>query len=75
MISQRELTMDSSQKKLQAGRDYYLENGMVVFTREFLEQRGYCCASGCRHCPYGYVPVKRTGPRVPPESSGDTSGK
>jgi iron complex transport system substrate-binding protein len=23
-----------------------------VFTAEFLRQRGYCCGSGCRHCPY-----------------------
>jgi hypothetical protein len=34
------------------GRDYYLERGYVVFTASFLEQRGYCCESGCRHCPY-----------------------
>jgi hypothetical protein len=32
--------------------DYYLENGMVVFTEQFLLNRGYCCNSGCRHCPY-----------------------
>jgi iron complex transport system substrate-binding protein len=23
-----------------------------VFTADFLRQRGYCCGSGCRHCPY-----------------------
>jgi hypothetical protein len=23
-----------------------------VFTAEFLRKRGYCCESGCRHCPY-----------------------
>ncbi len=36
--------------------DYYLENGFVVFTKEFLLKRGYCCKSGCRHCPYGFTP-------------------
>jgi len=23
-----------------------------VFTAQFLIDRGYCCESGCRHCPY-----------------------
>ena len=34
------------------GRDYYLENGYMVFTEYYLLQRGRCCGSGCRHCPY-----------------------
>jgi len=37
------------------GEDYYLENGNWVFTAKFLRERGYCCRSGCRHCPYGFV--------------------
>jgi hypothetical protein len=32
--------------------DYYFENGYIVFTEKFLKDRGYCCGSGCRHCPY-----------------------
>lgn len=36
------------------GVDYYIENGLYVFTAHYLEKRGYCCKSGCRHCPYGY---------------------
>jgi hypothetical protein len=40
---------------LQEGLDYYVENGLFVFTEAFLRQRGYCCESGCRHCPYGSV--------------------
>lgn len=39
---------------LEEGQDYYLENGLMVFTSEFLLKRGYCCERGCRHCPYGY---------------------
>jgi len=35
--------------------DFYLtENGYKVFTEKYLLKRGYCCLSGCRHCPYGY---------------------
>ena len=34
------------------GRDYYDENGAMVFTASFLKRRGFCCGSGCRHCPY-----------------------
>ena len=40
--------------KLQQGLDYYFENGYMVFTEHFLKNRGYCCESGCRHCPYGF---------------------
>ena len=36
------------------GIDYYLENGLLVFTAQYLRDRGYCCTSGCRHCPYGF---------------------
>jgi len=31
---------------------YYLENGKVVFTPKYHIDRGDCCGSGCRHCPY-----------------------
>ena len=34
------------------GKDYYMENGYRVMTEEYLTRRGYCCANGCRHCPY-----------------------
>jgi uncharacterized protein DUF5522 len=37
------------------GEDYYIENGYYVFTSKFLLKRGFCCQSGCRHCPYGFV--------------------
>ena len=28
-----------------------------VFTADFLRRRGYCCGSGCRHCPYPSCPT------------------
>jgi hypothetical protein len=31
---------------------YYLEDGLIVFTAAYHLKRGYCCKSGCRHCPY-----------------------
>jgi hypothetical protein len=35
--------------------DYYLsEEGYIVFTEKYHLRRGYCCKSGCKHCPYGY---------------------
>ncbi|SKC40165.1 DUF5522 domain-containing protein [Ohtaekwangia koreensis] len=33
---------------------HYMENGLIVFTEAFHLKRGYCCKSGCRHCPYGF---------------------
>ena len=37
---------------LNESKDYYTENGAMVFTASYLQRRGYCCNSGCRHCPY-----------------------
>jgi len=31
-------------------------SGLSVFTSEFLARRGYCCDSGCRHCPFAVEP-------------------
>jgi hypothetical protein len=28
------------------------QSGLTVFTAYFHKLRGYCCESGCRHCPY-----------------------
>ena len=32
--------------------DWYLENGLLVYTAGYHLKRGSCCGSGCRHCPY-----------------------
>jgi hypothetical protein len=40
--------------------DYYLsEEGFIIFTEAYHLKRGYCCQSGCKHCPYGFD--KKTG--------------
>jgi hypothetical protein len=40
--------------------DYYVEKdtGFLVFTEIYHKKRGYCCKSGCRHCPYGFKKEK-----------------
>lgn len=44
-----------SKKKNLDPEDYYLsEKGYIVFTEKYLLKRGYCCKTGCKHCPYGY---------------------
>jgi hypothetical protein len=42
--------------------DFYFHNGLMVFTAAYHLRRGYCCGSGCRHCPYS------------PEAKGAVSG-
>jgi hypothetical protein len=37
--------------------DYYFEGPNLVFTAAYHLKRGYCCNSGCRHCPYGFKPA------------------
>jgi len=45
-------------QELTEGEDYYFnEKGLLVFTEKYLLDRGYCCGSGCRHCPYNYEEV------------------
>lgn len=51
------------QKQSEEEDIYFNNDGLVVFTAEYLLQRGYCCGNGCKHCPYDYKNVpepKRT---------------
>ncbi len=41
------------------GEDYYCEGAAIVFTAHYLLRRGYCCDSGCRHCPYESAQVNK----------------
>ena len=51
---------DLNKNKLIEGEDYYLTpEGYKVFTSNYHLKRGYCCKSGCKHCPYGFD--KKTG--------------
>jgi hypothetical protein len=57
----------SASDPLVEGEDYYLEKGNWVFTAKYLLKRGYCCRSGCRHCPYGFV--REAEQKKPPQIS------
>lgn len=45
-----------------AGDDSYVDpaTGFDVFTAAYLAERGSCCDTGCRHCPYGDDPADET---------------
>ena len=42
------------ERSLVADEDGYLDpsTGYFVFNAQALWERGECCSSGCRHCPY-----------------------
>lgn len=40
--------------KIEEGDFYSNEEGYRVFTEQYHLKRGYCCRSGCKHCPYHY---------------------
>ena len=40
---------------LKEGEDYYFNSqGLMVMTEQYHLKRGFCCKSGCKHCPWGY---------------------
>jgi len=41
------------------GKDYYLENDLIVMTEAYHLKRGYCCGNKCRHCPYTHKNVPK----------------
>jgi hypothetical protein len=44
--------MTEKKLKFLEGRDFYFEKGKIIMTESYLAQRGECCSSGCRHCPF-----------------------
>ncbi|MFM7110382.1 MAG: DUF5522 domain-containing protein [Planctomycetota bacterium] len=51
--------MSHPEHPLVEGVDYHVEDGRWVFSAHYHLKRGYCCSSGCRHCPYGNSPADR----------------
>ena len=47
--------------------DYYFEGPYLVFTAAYHLKRGYCCGSGCRHCPFR----NESGSGPPPDGSSE----
>jgi hypothetical protein len=50
----RDAVIAAHTEALRAGEDGYTDpvTGLFVFTAAYLAERGTCCDSGCRHCPY-----------------------
>ncbi len=49
------MSLFSSKKDQLDPEDFYkTSDGYIVFTEKYHLKRGYCCKSGCKHCPYGY---------------------
>tara|TARA_B100000524_G_scaffold309958_1_gene186117 strand:+ start:64 stop:306 length:243 start_codon:yes stop_codon:yes gene_type:complete len=44
----------SNQSKLVKEDFYKSKDGYIIFTEKYHLKRGYCCKSGCKHCPYGF---------------------
>ena len=46
--------LEAHRAAVAAGRDTYTDpaSGFQVLTAAFLLDRGTCCDTGCRHCPY-----------------------
>ena len=41
--------------------DFYKNKvGRIIFTERYHLKRGYCCKSGCKHCPYGFKSKKKS---------------
>lgn len=55
MTPQIQLEPESSDLPKQENEDYYFDGPYLVFTEAYHRKRGFCCQSGCRHCPYGFV--------------------
>jgi hypothetical protein len=59
--------MDEREKRLLHNKglrpeDYYLDaQGLLIFTAVYLLKRGYCCRTGCRHCPVRLQSRERKG--------------
>jgi len=58
----RAAILEAHQAALDAALDSYVDpaSGYTVLTSAFLLERGTCCDSGCRHCPYVTGPVSGT---------------
>lgn len=46
--------------------DCYFDGPLMVFTAAYHLKRGFCCGSGCRHCPYGKAEQTAGGPQDEP---------
>ena len=50
----------TNQIKLLKEDFYKNKDRQIIFTEKYHLKRGYCCKSGCKHCPYGFKPQKNS---------------
>ncbi|MFT4644452.1 MAG: hypothetical protein ACI8ZX_000855 [Planctomycetota bacterium] len=49
-----------TQEVLVEGKDYVItEEGWWIFTKAYLLNRGFCCFSGCKNCPYEEINIAK----------------
>ncbi|XP_062869305.1 uncharacterized protein C1orf53 homolog [Trichomycterus rosablanca] len=60
LTEQHQLIHELHQEACKAGKRTYIDplSGYKVFTEFAHKERGQCCGSACRHCPYGQMNVK-----------------
>jgi len=68
-MSNRVTSNENRPAELIEGEDFYWERDRMVFTAAYHVKRGYCCDSGCRHCPYKSS-LKESGAASKKESRG-----
>ncbi|HEX8070134.1 MAG TPA: DUF5522 domain-containing protein [Pyrinomonadaceae bacterium] len=61
----------AQERPLVEGEDFYWEGAAMVFTARYHLRRGYCCESGCRHCPYRAAEQVEKEQPVAPEDEAD----
>ncbi|XP_046712729.1 uncharacterized protein C1orf53 homolog isoform X1 [Silurus meridionalis] len=60
LSEQERLIYNLHKDACEAGKTTYTDpvSGYMVFTEVAHKERGRCCGSACRHCPYGQINVK-----------------
>ncbi len=48
------MQQDAKLEPANSDEDFYMDGPYMVFTEAYHRKRGYCCQSGCRHCPYEF---------------------
>ncbi len=68
------LILAAHEGAMQLGLPGYLDpvTGYFVFTAAEHWERGTCCASGCRHCPYAAGSREDGGATLPPQAEPGT---
>ena len=50
---ENEFSSFSNKGKAMENDEYYVnKEGFIVFTEKYHLKRGFCCQSGCKHCPW-----------------------